>query len=106
MLQPRTCRHPLIYRFNRGRERDLWKRQSDTRGCKLLDGNVLLGASVLCFAYLHKISSSQTVNTIWAGQIFTACSAPGGFCCHQQHRSRPGTSPARHCPIVPATSPL
>lgn len=104
MLLQQICSHPLIYRFNR----DLWKKQCNTTGCKLLDGNVLRGASVLCFADLHKISSSQTVNTIWAGQIFTVHSAPGGSCSHQQHPGCPGTSPLGSVPSqshVPAATP-
>lgn len=104
MLLQQICSRPLIYRFNR----DLWKQQCNTMGCKLLDGNVLRGASVLCFADLHKISSSQTVNTIWAGQIFTACCAPGGSCSHQQHPGCPGTSPLGTVPSqshVPTAAP-
>lgn len=85
MLQQRTCRRSLIYRFNRGGERGLGKTQSSAGGCKLLDGDIssMLGASVLGFVDFHKISSSQTVNTIWAGQVFIACFVPGGSSCNR-----------------------
>lgn len=61
----------------------------------------VLGASVLCFVDLHKIyvdlhkiSSSQTVNTIWAGQVFITCCFPGGSSCHRDPGSTRGTVPA------------
>lgn len=98
MLQQRIYRRPLIYCFNWGRERGLWKIRSSTGGCKLLDGEVTfpLGASVLCFVNLHKTNSSQTVNTIWAGLVFIACFVPGGSSCRRYPGGTGATGASMH----------